>query len=279
MLRGQLGQHPGSPRVPDLAEDVVAGLLQLRGGQRRQQSRQQPQRLAATQPPGQAQVLAQRGGRLVRRAGGDERLVAIDREIGRQRHVTVACPPSPRSIGPKRVPSKQRGQVIALALLQRQAQGLEIPAVLAVPGGGQRLEGLAHLVGGQVAERQDQLAADARVGIIGQRQERVQDDPGRAGGCLASGFVYSTLPFSRQSRPSIRTAMLPDPRILVLQPAKRPCEASPCDRMPDPEGTRPVGSARSSRAELDPRAARRAGPPTVRSSPAAPRPAWRRSAT
>ena len=51
--------------------------------------RQEPQGLAAMQPPGQAEVLAQRGRRLVGRAGGDERLVAIDREIRRQRHVAM----------------------------------------------------------------------------------------------------------------------------------------------------------------------------------------------
>ena len=54
-------------------------------------SLEQRQDLAAMHPPGQAEILAQRRGRQVGRAGGDERLVAIDREVRRQRDLAVSA--------------------------------------------------------------------------------------------------------------------------------------------------------------------------------------------
>ena len=138
--------------------------------------------------------LRQRGGRLVGCARRDERLVAVDREVRRDRDVVrLARPIELRSVSsPKRLPSKRLGQVSALALLERQAEGLEIPAVLAVPGGRQLPEGLADLVGGQVAEGQDQLAADAGVGIVGQGQEGVEMGQGR-GRLLGLGLLVLDL--------------------------------------------------------------------------------------
>lgn len=52
-----------------------------------------------------------------------------------------------------------------------QAEGFEIPAVLAVPGFRQGLERGADVDGRQVAEREDQLASDAGVGVVGQREK------------------------------------------------------------------------------------------------------------
>ncbi len=50
---------------------------------------QKLQALTSPQPPRQAEILAQGRGRLVGRAGLDEGLVAVDREIRRQGHLTV----------------------------------------------------------------------------------------------------------------------------------------------------------------------------------------------
>ena len=55
---------------------------------------------------------------------------------------------------------KKAGDECGLAFLERQAKRLQVPPVPAIPGSGQRLEGLADVGGRQVAEDLDQLEAD-----------------------------------------------------------------------------------------------------------------------
>ena len=98
----------------------------------------------------------------------------------------------------------------------KTAEGFEIPAVLAVPGGRQRLQGPADLLGGKVANRQDQLAPDTGVGIIGQRQERVEVEECRGGLCgIRLGVLALAVLAAVAAEHSNR--LLTDVRIRVLE--------------------------------------------------------------
>ena len=110
---------------------------------------------------------------------------------------------------------EQLGEERRLAVLERQAEGLEIPAVLAVPGRGQRPEGLADLVGRQVAEGQDQLAADAR--RRGRRPAAAASSrcARRGGRLLGLGVLVLDLAVLADVAAEDPDGLLADPRVAV----------------------------------------------------------------
>src|ERR1035441_6971434 len=115
--------------------------------------------------PGQPQVFADRRDREARCAGRDECLVPVNREIRRKRDFAVVARFLEVELAIETA-VKERRKESTIAFLERQPQGLEIPTVLPVPCRGQLSQGIADLISWQVAKRQDQLAANARIGVI-----------------------------------------------------------------------------------------------------------------
>ncbi len=172
--RRHVGHQLRGLRLAHPFEDVVDRLLKLGRTQVRGDSFEDRQHRALVNSPGQAKVLAQGVDGQVGRADRDERLVAIDREIRRQRDVAI----SPGDLQVTQVAVQRAieklGQVITLAIVERQAECFEVPAVLSVPARGQLPQGVADLVGGKVAQGQDHLPADARIGVVDQSQEDIE---------------------------------------------------------------------------------------------------------
>ena len=72
------------------------------------------------------------------------------------------------------MPSKSFDEIITLAFFERQPERLQVPAVLPVPRRGQLAESIADLVRRQISQRQDQLAANARIGVVGHREQDIE---------------------------------------------------------------------------------------------------------
>ena len=110
---------------------------------------------------------------LAGRSGVPAEMYASFRSAGKYggRATWPSWPAFSRSRSPKSEPSNSSARNGRLAVLEGQAEGFEVPAVLAVPGPGQGLQGLAGPGGRDPSEGQDQLAADPRVGVVGHRQE------------------------------------------------------------------------------------------------------------
>src|SRR5208337_3660779 len=121
-----------SYRASRLAEDVVGRLLQLGGVEMVHHLPQEGYDLVAVNTPGQAQIFRERRGGLIGSARGDEGLVAIDREERRQRDLGVPAGSLQVKLTVERAIEEAREEA-ARSLLERQAEGFEIPAVLAVP--------------------------------------------------------------------------------------------------------------------------------------------------
>src|SRR5262249_35295761 len=97
-------------------------------------------------------------------------LVPIDREIGRQSHwrrrailfqLQVAIEDS----------IEKSVQKLRVTVSQGQSKGLPVPAGLAVPLGGEHPELLTAVADVVIAKGEDQLATDARIGVVRERSE------------------------------------------------------------------------------------------------------------
>ena len=179
-LVDHLRQQNGGAWRPELAENVISRLLQFGRGEMVHDLSQQQHDLVAMHPPGQSQILRQCRCRLIAGARGDECLVAVDRKERRQRHAGIASGSFQFKLTVERAVEETHEEA-ALALVNRQAECLQIPAVLTVPRSGQLLEGVANLVGRQVANRQDQLTTHARVRVVGQGEQLVEMHQCRCG--------------------------------------------------------------------------------------------------
>ena len=93
---------------------------------------EQRKHLAPVNPPGQTEVFAHAVDRQIRRSRRDERLIAIDREIRRERDIAVLARSIQVQVAKKRAIEELR-QKVAFAVLERQTNRLQIPAVLPVP--------------------------------------------------------------------------------------------------------------------------------------------------
>ena len=156
-------------------------------------------------PPRQAQVLAQGRRRQVGRAGGDVRLVAVDREIRRQRDLAVLARSLEVEVAVERA-VEEPGQVSrsrasrAPGRAPRDTSGPARPTTRPACAGRRRpcrsagcgRPGSAR--GGRPHRGRRPSAAAPRDASSAARRQ------------LGLGFFYSTRPFSRQSRPSMRTA-------------------------------------------------------------------------
>ena len=203
--------------------------------------------------------------------------VAVDREIGRQGDVARLARRVEVEIAVERA-VEQRGEE---PLSRDRAPGRALPDTSdrARPRfAASVFSASPTLLGRQVPQRQDQLPPDAGIGVGGHAEQARRGVRARAAS-LCLGSLYSTWPFSRSSRPRIRTACSRI-RGSVLQ-GSATAAADRRRRRGDPEHAR----ARSIGLPVDerPDASRSTtfcGSPSARSiSRAARRPAWRRPAT
>ncbi len=135
----------GRLRVLHPVQDVVGGLLQLGSSELGSDALEQRQDLAAMEPPGQARATCSRPSR----AGRSHRrgMKASLRSTGKYGG-SATLPSLPDllqvEIAVERA-VEEAGEEARSRVFERQAEGLEIPAVLAVPRRGQLLQGVADL--------------------------------------------------------------------------------------------------------------------------------------
>ena len=174
---------------------------------------------------------------------GDERLVAIDREVRRQRRRCRPCRPARGRASPIERAVEELGQVSRSRASRAPGRG---PRDTSGPGRPRTRSASCRasptLSVGQVAERQDQLAADAGVGVVGQRRAACRDARARPAAAWPRASCIRRWPFSRQSRPSMRTACsrIRGSPWLTAGDQRGHRDRVALDRVPDPEGAGPV---------------------------------------
>ena len=218
-LEGESRQHDGRLRVSHLGKHVIGRLLHFRAGEVRQGTAEERQDLTAMEPPGQPEGLAQgRSGKRFR-PHADVRLVAVDREIRGQGDVRRPAGVFEVEVSvevTEKLAVEETRDVLALALFKGQAERFQVPSILTIPAFRQGLQSFPGVGGRHVAERQDQLATDPRVGVGGHRQECGQVLRGGRG--LPGGSVavldLAVFPIIATEHPH---ALLANPGVRVLQ--------------------------------------------------------------
>ena len=226
-------------------QDVVGRLLQLGRSQMGHDALEHRQHLAPMKPPGQPEILADGVGRQVGRAGRDERLVAVDREIRRKRDVAVlarslevevAVEGAVEELGQDKHSRASR----APARAPRDTSGPARPTTRPASASASPTLSVGRLRKARISSRRTPASGSSA------SASKISRCSSAAGGCLASGFWYSTWPFSRQSRPRMRTAcsrMRGSPWFTAVgQSGHR--HRIPLDRVPDPERPSPVDRIR-----------------------------------
>ena len=204
-LHRHVGHQLRRLRLVHPLQDVVGGLLQLGSSQVGDDPLEQRQHLAPMNPPGQAQVLADGAGRQVGRAGRDVRLVAVDREIRRQRDLAVLARSLEVEVAIERaVEELRRDKPLsrfssARPSASRYQRSWPSHDAASLRRASPTLS-VGRLRNARISSRRTPASGSS---AIASKMSRCLS---AAGGSLASGFWYSTWPFSRQSRPSMRTA-------------------------------------------------------------------------